>query len=111
MVTVSSAFISSRRDRIRFRVSSATDCAFETAASWDTAPLGALRAFDATVFVDALFAETLFVEALFVEALDDTAFDEDFDDEDLDNTDAVRDHSFHCIASTESRRPTTILRM
>jgi len=30
---------------------------------------------------------------------------------DLDNTDVARDHSFHCIANAESRRPMTILGM
>jgi hypothetical protein len=35
----------------------------------------------------------------------------DFDKADLDNTDAVRDHSFHCIANAESRRPPAILPM
>jgi hypothetical protein len=30
---------------------------------------------------------------------------------DLDNTDVARDHSFHCIANAESRRPLVILRM
>jgi hypothetical protein len=48
-------------------------------------------------------------------ALDLTVFGvEDLDEEDeadLDNTEAVRDHSFHCIANAESRHPATILRM
>jgi len=30
---------------------------------------------------------------------------------DLDNTDVARDHSFHCIAGTESGHPQTILLM
>src|SRR6185312_400899 len=64
MVTVSSAFISSRRERIIFSVLSASGCAFK-AAAW----------------VDVLTA------------LGKT---------DLDNTDVARDHSFHCIAGTES---------
>jgi hypothetical protein len=86
MVTVSSAFISSRRERIRFRVSSAAGRAFKASASVDV-----LRALDLTVFG--------------VEDLDEE------DEADLDNTEAVRDHSFHCIANAESRRPATILRM
>src|ERR1700681_389414 len=78
MVTVSSAFISSRRERIIFSVLSASGCAFKAAACVDV-----LR---------ALLA-----------ALGKT---------DLDNTDVARDHSFHCIAGTESfGRPLTILRM
>ena len=69
MVAVSSAFISSRRERISFRVLSASGCAFKAAA-----------------FVDVL-----------------RVFDEaDFGKTDLDNTDVARDHSFHCIANTES---------
>src|ERR1700690_4363365 len=73
MVTVSSAFISSRRERIRFRVLSASGCAFETAA-----------------WVDVLRAGLV---AVFLETLGKT---------DLDNTDVARDHSFHCIADVES---------
>jgi hypothetical protein len=34
-----------------------------------------------------------------------------FAKEDLDNTDVARDHSFHCIANAESRRPPAILPM
>src|SRR6266480_473035 len=72
MVTVSSAFISSRRGRIIFSVSSASGCAFKAAAWVDV-----LRA----VFGDAL---------------------ETFGKTDLDNTDVARDHSFRCIADAES---------
>jgi len=77
MVTVSSAFMSSRRERIIFSVLSASGCAFKAAACVDVlrVVLGALGKTD------------------------------------LDNTDVARDHSFHCIAGTESRRPLTILRM
>src|ERR1700686_878847 len=71
MGTVSSAFISSRRERIIFSVLSASGCAFKAAAWVDV-----LRVFGKT---------------------------------DLDNTDVARDHSFHCIANAESRRPLTIL--
>src|SRR5882724_9720016 len=77
MVTVSSAFISSRRERIRLSVLlasglSASGCACKAA-----------------VFVDVL-------RAVFG-TLGKT---------DLDNTDVARDHSFHCIAGAESyRRP------
>src|SRR5258705_1254804 len=71
MVTVSSAFISSRRERIILSVLSASGCAFKAAAWVDV-----LRVFGKT---------------------------------DLDNTDVARDHSFHCIANAESRRPLTIL--
>src|ERR1700678_1648678 len=67
MVTVSSVFISSRRERIIFRVLSASGCAFKAAACVDV-----LRALGKT---------------------------------DLDNTGVARDHSFHCIANAESRRP------
>src|SRR2546423_14871623 len=70
MVTVSSAFISSRRERIIFRVLSASGCAFK-AAAW----------------VDVLRAV---FEPVVLEPLGKT---------DLDNTDVARDHSFHCIAS------------
>src|SRR6267378_2743807 len=79
MVTVSSAFISSRRERIIFRVLSASGCAFKAAVGVDVlrAVLGALSV-----------------------ALDKT---------DLDNTDVARDHSFHCTANAESRRTLTIL--
>src|SRR5437868_7666215 len=77
MVTVSSAFISSRRERIIFSVLSASGCAFKAAAWVDV-----LRA----VFGDAL------------ETLGKT---------DLDNTDVARDHSFRCIADAESVTPAT----
>src|SRR5579863_3422540 len=73
MVTVSSAFMSSRRERIIFRVLSASGCAFKAAA-----------------FVDVLRAG---LTAVFSETLGKT---------DLDNTDVGRDHSFRCIASVES---------
>src|SRR5579871_2315731 len=73
MVTVSSAFMSSRRERIIFRVLSASGCAFK-AAAW----------------VDVLRAGLV---AVCLETLGKT---------DLDNTDVARDHSFHCIAGVES---------
>src|SRR5580693_8226979 len=76
MVTVSSAFISSRRERIIFSVLSASGCAFK-AAAW----------------VDVLRAVLV---AVFSETLGKT---------DLDNTDVARDHSFHCIANAESSTP------
>src|SRR5262249_22418063 len=69
MVTVSSAFISSRRERIIFSVLSASLCAFKAAA---------------------------LVEVL-REVLADEVF-EDLGKTDWDNTDVARDHSFHCIA-------------
>src|SRR5262245_66357462 len=74
MVTVSSAFISSRRERIIFSVLSASGCAFKAAACVDV-----LRG----VLADLLgtFGKT---------------------DLDFDNTDVARDHSFHCIANAES---------
>src|SRR5674536_176352 len=81
MVTVSSAFMSSRRERIIFSVLSASGCAFKAAACVDV-----LRAVLGDVL--ATLGKT-----------------------DLDNTDVARDHSFHCIASAESRRPQTILRL
>ena len=74
MVTVSSAFMSSRRERIIFRVLSASVCAFKVAALVDV-----LRVFDRSDFVKPDLGKT-----------------------DLDNTDVVRDHSFHCIANAES---------
>jgi hypothetical protein len=81
-VTVSSAFISSRRERIIFSVLSASLCAFKAAA---------------------------LVEVL-REVLADEVF-EDLGKTDWDNTDVARDHSFHCIAGTESWGLLTILRM
>src|ERR1700761_661998 len=69
MVTVSSAFMSSRRERIMFSVLSASLCAFKAAA---------------------------LVEVL-REVLADEVF-EDLGKTDWDNTDVARDHSFHCIA-------------
>src|SRR5215207_8852048 len=72
MVTVSSAFISSRRERIIFSVLSASGCAFKAAVGVDV-----LRA----VF-----------EPVVLEPLGKT-------DLDFDNTDVARDHSFHCIAN------------
>ena len=72
MVTVSSAFMSSRRERIVRRVLSASGCACK-AASW----VGVLR---------ALAVADLEVVALVLGKAD------------WDNTDVVRDHSFHCIA-------------
>ena len=81
-----------------FSVLSASGCAFKAAASVDV-----LRAVLAGLaLVPAAFAE----EALPVEALPVA-----FGKTDLDNTDVVRDHSFHCIAGAESRRPPTILGM
>ena len=77
-MTVSSAFISSRRERIIFSVSSASGCAFKAAAWVDV-----LR---------AVFAALLGVLGK-TDALGKT---------DLDNTDVARDHSFHCIADAES---------
>src|SRR5665213_8606 len=123
MVTVSSAFISSRRERIIFRVLSASFCAFKAAAFVDV-----LRVLDGTGLVDTGLVdrglvETDFFETDFVEAgLDDAGFAEpdlvepdlgrpDFGKTDLDNTDVARDHSFHCIAKRRIRRPPTILRM
>src|SRR3954447_24711018 len=82
MVTVSSAFMSSRRERMTFSVLSASDCAFKAAASVDV-----LRAVFALVLAGVLGAA--------LETLGKT---------DLDNTDVARDHSFHCIANAESRR-------
>src|SRR5215218_8529725 len=70
MVTVSSAFISSRRERIIFSVLSASGCAFK-AAAW----------------VDVLRA----VLGVVLATLGKT---------DLDNTDVARDPSFHCIAGS-----------
>src|SRR5215207_7221683 len=79
MVTVSSAFISSRRERIIFSVLSASGCAFKAAVGVDV-----LRA----VFEPVVF-----------EPLGKT-------DLDFDNTDVARDHSFHCIANARIRAPT-----
>ena len=73
MVTVSSAFMSSRRERIRLSVLSASGCAFKAAALVDVLRVGFVA-----------LGKTDFVEA------------------DLDNTDVARDHSFHCIARAES---------
>src|SRR5262245_52283711 len=87
MVIVSSGFVSSRRERIRFSVLSASGCAFKAAASVDV-----LRGVLADL---ALLPAALSVEALPV-AVGKT---------DLDNTDVVRDHSFHCIANAESLAP------
>jgi hypothetical protein len=106
-VTVSSAFMSSRRDRINFRVSSASGRVFKAAAN--AANLSA-----ALEVLDAL--ETAVLGATALGALDTADFEadlgaEDFDadgfgearfgEADLDNTDVARDHSFHCIASAE----------
>src|ERR1700759_3442397 len=77
MVTVSSAFISSRRERIIFSVLSASLCAFKAAA---------------------------LVEVL-REVLADEVF-EDLGKTDWDNTDVARDHSFHCIAGRRIHWPT-----
>src|SRR5215467_6807882 len=68
MVIVSSAFMSSRRERISFRVLSASDGAGK-AAAW--------------------------VDVLRALCRDLTG---DLGKTDLDNTDVARDHSFHCIA-------------
>ena len=78
MVTVSSAFISSRLERIIFSVLSASGCAFKAAALVDVLRVGL-----------ATLGKTDFGEAVLGEAV-------------LDNTDVVRDHSFHCIANAES---------
>src|ERR1700748_3674912 len=84
MVTVSSAFISSRRERMMFSVLSASGCACKPAVCVDV-----LRVLDEAGFAEPDFGKT-----------------------DLDNTDVARDHSFHCIARTpESGPPLTILRM
>src|SRR5207244_2518235 len=76
MVTVSSAFISSRRERIIFSVLSASGCAFKAAAS-----------------VDVLRGVLADLPGALLGTLGKT---------DLDNTDVARDHSFHCIANAES---------
>src|ERR1700761_8715793 len=76
MVTVSSAFMSSRRERISFSVLSASDGAGK-AAAW--------------------------VDVLRALCRDLTG---DLGKTDLDNTDVARDHSFHCIAGDRIRRPT-----
>src|SRR5665213_3454790 len=73
MVTVSSAFISSRRERIIFSVLSASGCAFKAVAFADV-----LRGVFAAGFLGSS-GKT-----------------------DLDNTDVARDHSFHCTAGAES---------
>src|SRR5213075_2965385 len=80
MVTVSSAFISSRRERIIFSVLSASGCAFKAAASVDVLR-GVLADLPGVLLV------------LLPVALGKT---------DLDNSDVARDHSFHCIANAES---------
>src|SRR5207249_12246571 len=87
MVTVSSAFISSRRERIIFSVLSASGCAFKAAAC-----------------VDVLRVVLPDLPGASLGTLGKT-------DLDLDNTDVARDHSFHCIANAESWRPLTILGM
>src|ERR1700748_644637 len=76
MVIVSSAFISSRRERISFSVLSASDGAGK-AAAW--------------------------VDVLRALCRDLTG---DLGKTDLDNTDVARDHSFHCIAGDRIRLPT-----
>src|SRR5689334_14080692 len=91
MVTVSSAFISSRRERIIFSVLSASGCAFKAAALVDV-----LR----PVFA-AGFSEVAFAVVFALETLGKT---------DLDNTDVARDHSFHCIANAESLASTGYIR-
>ena len=78
-----------------FSVLSASGCAFKAAGLVDV-----LRAVFAAGFAVVAFAEVTFAEAL--ETLGKT---------DLDNTDVVRDHSFHCIANTESWHPRAILGM
>src|SRR5882724_9513679 len=80
MVTVSSAFISSRRERMIFSVLSASGCAFK-AASVDV-----LRA----VFADSFEAD---VFALVLETLGKT---------DLDNTDVARDQFLSLYREPES---------
>lgn len=91
MVTVSSAFMSSRRERISFSVASASGAALNCDA------LGVIASGVGTgaVLVDAdreAFAAT------------------DFGKADVDNTEVVRDLSFHCIAGADSRRPQAILK-
>src|SRR5882757_7307874 len=99
MVTVSSAFISSRRERIIFSVLSASGCAFKAAALVDV-----LRAVFAAGLAVVAFAEVTFAEAFFAEVL------ETLGKTDLDNTDVARDHSFHCIANAESMASTDYIR-
>src|ERR1700748_748028 len=74
MGPVSSAFISSRRERIIFSVLSASGCACKAAVSVDV-----LRVLDEADFAEPDLGKT-----------------------DLDNTDVARNHSFHCIAEAES---------
>src|SRR4051812_5200157 len=102
MVTVSSAFISSRRERIIFSVLSASGCAFKAAAFVDVLR-GALADLPGALVPGALEPGALLSAAL-VEA----AFLGAFGKTDLDNTDVARDHSFHCIAGAESWRPPAI---
>lgn len=121
-MTVSSAFMSSRRERIRFSVLLASGFAFRTAigealSGFAFTGTALAFAFDAGLadldFTREDLAEDGFFEAGFLEA--DFAFvvlDLDADLAfDLDNTDVARDHSFHCIAAVESDRPAMILRM
>src|SRR3954453_6553941 len=105
MVTVSSAFISSRRERIIFSVLSASGCAFKAAAL-----VGVLRG-GLAVLPAALLSVALPSLALLPAVLLEAALRGVFVATDLDKSDVARAHSFHCIASAESRRPPTILGM
>ena len=87
-----------------FSVLSASGCAFKAAAL-----VGVLRAVLADLpaaLMSVLLSATFLPVALLEAALRGV-----FDKTDLDNTDVARDHSFHCIANAESRRPPTILGM
>src|SRR3954467_1547664 len=84
MVTVSSAFMSSRRERIVRKVLSASGCACK-AASW----VEVLRADLVVADLVVGDAEVVTSEVVALDALGKA---------DWDNTDVVRDHSFHCIA-------------
>src|ERR1700710_40323 len=96
MVTVSSAFISSRRERIRFSVLSASGCAFKAAAL-----VGVLRAVLGALVSAVLVSGALLLGALLLGALTLATLGKT----DLDNTDVARDHSFHCTAGVESLSP------
>lgn len=126
MVTVSSAFMSSRRERIKSKVLFACfgDLAGETFAGCDFATLdfkietgfadfgAALLAFDGGFFDFADFVDDFFVNADFADV--DPEVDLDLVGDlalDFDNADLARDHSFHCIADDESDHPINILRM
>src|SRR3954467_10267477 len=104
MVTVSSAFMSSRRERIIFSVLSASGCAFKAAALVDVLRVvftagSALGTFASeTLALATLALETLALATLALETLAlATLALETLGKTDLDNTDVARDHSFHCI--------------